>query len=153
MAPQSAFDTHIVEQKVKTLVNAQLKSILKRENLLVSGLKAAMQRRITDRKLGWFFSSRRFPQHHGPELIKRLSLAELQLHANNQDPDRFNRLKGFIMNPDSMNSTAPPYSSNQIPYTNFPPVAGRHPDPPPLMLPGSSGTCTYLHTHPSTNFR
>ncbi|KAL8651884.1 MAG: hypothetical protein Q9226_004509 [Calogaya cf. arnoldii] len=100
MAPQSAFETNIVEQKVKTLVNAQLKSILKKENLLVSGLKAAMQRRITD---------------------------QLQLHANNQDLDRFNRLKGFIMNPESMNSPAPPYSSNQIPYTNFPPVAGPRP--------------------------
>lgn len=51
MAPHSAFETNILEQKVKTLVNAQLKSILKKENLLVSGLKAAMQRRIVDRKL------------------------------------------------------------------------------------------------------
>ncbi|KAL8674619.1 MAG: hypothetical protein Q9168_000994 [Polycauliona sp. 1 TL-2023] len=48
MAPNSAFETNIVEQKVKTLVNAQLKAILKRENLLVSGLKAAMQQRIVD---------------------------------------------------------------------------------------------------------
>ncbi|KAL8861359.1 MAG: hypothetical protein Q9178_002231 [Gyalolechia marmorata] len=49
MASHSPFEIHLVEQKVKTLVNAQLKSILKRERLLVSGLKAAMQTRIVER--------------------------------------------------------------------------------------------------------
>lgn len=51
MASLSTFDTHLADQKVKTLVNAQLKSILKREKLAVSGLKAAMQNRIIGRKL------------------------------------------------------------------------------------------------------
>lgn len=51
MASQSPFDTHLADQKVKTLVNAQLKVILKREKLAVSGLKAAMQNRIIGRKL------------------------------------------------------------------------------------------------------
>ncbi|KAL8923399.1 MAG: hypothetical protein Q9172_003148 [Xanthocarpia lactea] len=51
MASHSPFEIHLVEQKVKTLVNAQLKSILKRERLLVSGLKAAMQTRIVDHTL------------------------------------------------------------------------------------------------------
>lgn len=51
MASDPAFDTHNAEQRVKTLVNAQLKSILKKEKLAVSGLKAAMQSRITSRKL------------------------------------------------------------------------------------------------------
>ncbi|KAL8944400.1 MAG: hypothetical protein Q9216_000451 [Gyalolechia sp. 2 TL-2023] len=46
MASSSSFDTHLADQKVKTLVNAQLKVILKREKLAVSGLKAAMQNRI-----------------------------------------------------------------------------------------------------------
>ncbi|KAL8809712.1 MAG: hypothetical protein Q9200_003181 [Gallowayella weberi] len=50
MASHLPFDTHLAEQKVKTLVNAQLKSILKRERLAVSGVKAAMQARITDRE-------------------------------------------------------------------------------------------------------
>ncbi|CAL8583086.1 E3 SUMO-protein ligase pli1 [Xanthoria parietina] len=111
MAPHSAFETNTVEQKVKTLVNAHLKSILKKENLLVSGVKVAMQRRIN---------------------------AQLQLHADNQDLNRFNRLKGFIMNPESMNSPAAPYPLNQLPYSNFPQVAGRQPDLLPHMLPGSS---------------
>ncbi|KAL8728125.1 MAG: hypothetical protein Q9166_005606 [cf. Caloplaca sp. 2 TL-2023] len=48
MASHSAFDTHLADQKVKILVNAQLKSILKREGLPVSGVKAAMQGRIID---------------------------------------------------------------------------------------------------------
>lgn len=51
MASLSDFDTHLVDQRVKTLVNAQLKSILKKEKLAVSGVKAAMQDRIIGRKL------------------------------------------------------------------------------------------------------
>lgn len=50
MASDPAFDTRNAEQRVKTLVNAQLKSILKKEKLAVSGLKAAMQNRIISRK-------------------------------------------------------------------------------------------------------
>ena len=50
MASLSAFDTNLVDQRVKTLVNAQLKTVLKREKLAVSGLKAAMQDRIIQRK-------------------------------------------------------------------------------------------------------
>ena len=50
MASTAAFDTHFVEAKVKTLVNAQLKYILKDEGLPVSGVKAAMQDRIIARK-------------------------------------------------------------------------------------------------------
>ncbi|KAL9641058.1 MAG: hypothetical protein Q9204_000371 [Flavoplaca sp. TL-2023a] len=113
MAPHSIFETNIAEQKVKTLVNAQLKSILKKEHLPVSGLKASMQRRVVD---------------------------QLQHHAHNQDLDRFNRLKNFIMYPESMNIPAPPLPPNQIPYSNFPPVAGHRPDLSPLLPPGSSST-------------
>ena len=51
MASQSPYDTHLADQKVKTLVNAQLKSILKKETLAVSGVKAAMQHRIISRKI------------------------------------------------------------------------------------------------------
>ncbi|KAL8791435.1 MAG: hypothetical protein Q9213_000051 [Squamulea squamosa] len=117
MASHTVFDTHIAEQKVKTLVNAQLKSILKRERLLLSGVKAAMQKRIVD---------------------------QLRLYAANQDLDRFNRLKGFIDNPGSIHSPAPPQLSHQIPYSNFSPTVGRQPDPPTLMQPGPSGTARLI---------
>ncbi|MCJ1347544.1 SUMO ligase siz1 [Peltigera leucophlebia] len=51
MASQGPFqDTPAVIAKVKTLINAQLKSVLKKEGLLVSGVKAAMQDRIISRK-------------------------------------------------------------------------------------------------------
>lgn len=51
MASQGMFqDTPAVIAKVKTLINAQLKSILKKEGLIVSGVKAAMQDRIISRK-------------------------------------------------------------------------------------------------------
>ncbi len=83
----------------------------------------------------------------------RRSLLELQLHADNQDLNRFNRLKGFIMNPESMNSPAAPYPLNQLPYSNFPQVAGRQPDLLPHMLPGSSSTCTHRNTLSRADFR
>lgn len=57
MASHPQFDTHLADQKVKTLVNAQLKSILRRERLAVSGVKAAMQRRIIDRERTTFLDS------------------------------------------------------------------------------------------------
>ena len=42
-------DAHSVTAKVKTLINAQLKTVLKREGLPVSGVKATLQERIIAR--------------------------------------------------------------------------------------------------------
>lgn len=46
MASAGALNPDIVSAKVKTLMNNQLKTILKKESLPVSGAKAAMQTRI-----------------------------------------------------------------------------------------------------------
>ena len=43
-------DAHSVTGKVKMLINAQLKSVLKKEGLAVSGVKATMQERLRSRK-------------------------------------------------------------------------------------------------------
>ncbi|KAL8737941.1 MAG: hypothetical protein Q9181_001204 [Wetmoreana brouardii] len=111
MASSSAFDTHLADQKVKTLVNAQLKSILKREKLAVSGLKAAMQNRI---------------------------ISQLHLYAMNRDLERLNRLKGYITNPETLQSPISPLPTHQTPYNNIPLSAGRQPAPAPLMAPETS---------------
>lgn len=50
MASISHGDVQSVAAKVKILINAQLKQVLKREGLPVSGVKAAMQERIIRRK-------------------------------------------------------------------------------------------------------
>jgi len=50
MAAISQGDVHSAVAKVKILINAQLKQILKREGLPVSGVKVAMQERIIRRK-------------------------------------------------------------------------------------------------------
>lgn len=42
-------DAHSVTAKVKTLINTQLKTVLKREGLPVSGVKATLQERIIAR--------------------------------------------------------------------------------------------------------
>lgn len=44
-------DAHPVTTKVKTLINTQLKTVLKREGLPVSGVKATLQERIIARTL------------------------------------------------------------------------------------------------------
>lgn len=51
MASPGFHDIQNVKAKVKILINAQLKSVLKKEGLAVSGVKAAMQERIINRKL------------------------------------------------------------------------------------------------------
>lgn len=45
----SKSDAHVVLIKIKTLINAQLKQVLRKEHLAVSGAKAAMQDRLTAR--------------------------------------------------------------------------------------------------------
>lgn len=50
MAAISQGEVHSAVAKVKILINAQLKQILKREGLPVSGVKVAMQERIIRRK-------------------------------------------------------------------------------------------------------
>lgn len=44
-------DAHSVTAKVKTLINTQLKTVLKREGLPVSGVKATLQERVIARTL------------------------------------------------------------------------------------------------------
>lgn len=50
MASPGFYDAQALIAKVKILINAQLKSVLKKEGLAVSGVKAAMQDRIITRK-------------------------------------------------------------------------------------------------------
>lgn len=51
MASPGFHDAQALIGKVKLLINAQLKSVLKKAGLPVSGVKAAMQERIIARKL------------------------------------------------------------------------------------------------------
>lgn len=109
MATLSPLDTHLADQKVKTLVNAQLKIILKREKLPVSGLKAAMQNRIID---------------------------QLHNHARNRDIEKLNRLKGFINNPDALQSSASSMPSHHVSYQDFS-TSSQGLNLPPVMHPGT----------------
>jgi len=53
MASAGPANPEQVAVKVKTLINNQLKQILKKEGLPVSGAKAALQSRITERELSF----------------------------------------------------------------------------------------------------
>ena len=50
MASNGRIDTQPLIGKVKMLINTQLKEVLKREKLPVSGVKATLQERIITRK-------------------------------------------------------------------------------------------------------
>lgn len=50
MASNEYINPQTLVAKVKMLINAQLKEILKREGLAVSGLKSVLQERIISRK-------------------------------------------------------------------------------------------------------
>ncbi|KAL8651070.1 MAG: hypothetical protein Q9210_003466 [Variospora velana] len=106
MASAPSFDTQNADQRVKTLVNAQLKSILKKEKLAVSGLKAAMQHQLHD-------------------------------YAKNRDLERFERLKGFINNPEALQLSASSLPSDSSTYPDFHSVAGKKIARPPIMPPGN----------------
>ena len=57
MAAISQGDVLSVEAKVKTLINAQLKQVLRRQSLAVSGNKAELQKRIIQRKCHFLVAS------------------------------------------------------------------------------------------------
>ncbi|KAL9047338.1 MAG: hypothetical protein Q9206_006831 [Seirophora lacunosa] len=110
MASAPSFDTQSADQRVKTLVNAQLKIILKKEKLAVSGLKAAMQHRI---------------------------ISQLHDYAKNQDLERFERLKGFINNPEALQLSASSLPSDHNSYHELHSVTGKKTARPPVMPSGN----------------
>lgn len=85
MASPGFHDSQAMAAKVKTLINAQLKSVLKKEGLAVSGVKAAMQERIIN---------------------------QIEQYVRNRNIDGYINLRTLIHNPDGSlpNSSANPNS-------------------------------------------
>ncbi|KAI4088588.1 MAG: hypothetical protein LQ344_005970 [Seirophora lacunosa] len=123
MASAPSFDTQNADQRVKTLVNAQLKIILKKEKLAVSGLKAAMQHRIISRK--------------DESQLDPAEAMKLHDYAKNQDLERFERLKGFINNPEALQLSASSLPSDHNSYHELHSVTGKKTARPPVMPSGN----------------
>ncbi|KAI4173814.1 MAG: hypothetical protein LQ348_006477 [Seirophora lacunosa] len=123
MASAPSFDTQSADQRVKTLVNAQLKIILKKEKLAVSGLKAAMQHRIISRK--------------DESQLDPAEAMKLHDYAKNQDLERFERLKGFINNPEALQLSASSLPSDHNSYHELHSVTGKKTARPPVMPSGN----------------
>ncbi|MCJ1276899.1 SUMO ligase siz1 [Puttea exsequens] len=105
MATPGPANPETVSVKVKTLINSQLKQILKKEGLLVSGAKATLQSRIIDRES-------RLPY----------DFAWLHQYARHNDIEGFNRLRSLVYNPDAdLSNLSPSPSTNQV-YQNHPPL-------------------------------
>jgi len=65
MASNDIINPQPLVAKVKMLINAQLKEILKREGLAVSGLKSVLQERIISRKFRVCWNNgRQIYSHH-----------------------------------------------------------------------------------------
>lgn len=122
MASAGALNPDIVSAKVKTLMNNQLKTILKKESLPVSGAKAAMQTRIINK---------------------------LYSYGNNNDMEGFSRLRSLVNNPDLDPAGLSPSPSTTRSYSNNSVAAPNHyqhsfssstrPGP-PNMAPNVNGT-------------
>ncbi|CAF9906400.1 SUMO ligase siz1 [Imshaugia aleurites] len=99
MASAGALNPDIVSAKVKTLMNNQLKTILKKEGLPVSGAKAAMQTRIINK---------------------------LYNYGDNNDIEGFSRLRSLVNNPDLDPVGLSPSPSSARAYPNNPLPAANH---------------------------
>lgn len=71
------------------------------------------------------------------ELILISTLSELHDHAKNRDLERFDRLKGFINNPEALQLSASSLPSDYSSYSDFHSVAGKKTARPPIMLAGN----------------
>ena len=128
MASPGFHDSHTMTAKVKTLINTQLKSVLKKEGLAVSGVKAAMQERIINRKFWYGVTSFRFtvPKYIfdicKPRKFRlrvrldanvKLASAEIEQYVRNRNIEGYISLRTLINNPDGSlpNSSANPHSS------------------------------------------
>lgn len=126
-------DPHVVVARVKTLINAHLKNVLKGEGLPVSGVKSAMQGRIIARMF-WNFL------HHSHCSPSQLLLSSLQIkrrlitggcstdvenYARTGNTEGFNRVKNLVYSPDGILSPIAPRPglssstkpSNPTPYS------------------------------------
>ncbi len=81
MASPGFHDAQALIAKVKILINAQLKSVLKKVGLPVSGVKAAMQERIIARKLHLGLG-RLYPLFDAMERKKNNVLSAVHLSVN-----------------------------------------------------------------------
>ncbi|MCJ1367733.1 SUMO ligase siz1 [Acarospora aff. strigata] len=92
---EQPLDPHVVVARVKTLINAQLKSVLKGEGLPVSGVKSAMQGRI---------------------------IAHLESYARTGNIEGFNRVKNLVYNPDGASTPTTPRSGYSGPIKTSTPA-------------------------------
>ena len=113
MASSGVLNPDVVSAKVKSLMNNQLKTILKKESLPVSGAKAAMQTRIINREsypeIGLRRSShlRRIHCWVSSNTVSywiswqcRIVLLGLYSYGDSNDVEGFSRLRSLVYNPD-----------------------------------------------------
>lgn len=91
MRPVPTSETHSLTALIKSLLNAQLKSILRHEHLAVSGVKNVLQFRILTREFPLSFQT-------FLKLVWVLTLGGLtsDMHKLADNPTEFDRLKKYI---------------------------------------------------------
>ncbi|KAK4692514.1 hypothetical protein P7C71_g4703, partial [Lecanoromycetidae sp. Uapishka_2] len=104
MASTGPANPDTVAIKVKTLIASQLKQVLKKEGLPVSGVKAALQTRIIE---------------------------QLHTYARNNNLEQFNHLRNLVYNPEANPADHSPSPSTNGAYGNnsLPPPPNHYSQP------------------------
>lgn len=166
MATNEYINPQALVAKVKMLINAQLKEILKREGLAVSGLKSVLQERIISRKsqdrwklgrqiyfitvsLNSFGVACKFPTN-------TMSLwSDINAYASSGNREGFERMRARVNDPKGAFTPSPGLSRTPQPGSALPPmnptynIPNGHPRPPqpsfaPKMAPQAFGPGTDL---------
>lgn len=166
MASNEYINPQTLVAKVKMLINAQLKEILKREGLAVSGLKSVLQERIISRKsrVRWGLAVRStfvtvslsvfgvacmFPTN-----VFSIS-SDINAYASSGNREGFERMRARVNDPKGTFTPSPGLSRTPQPGSALPPmnptynIPNGHPRPPqpsfaPKMAPQTFGPGTDL---------
>jgi E3 SUMO-protein ligase PIAS1 len=122
-----------------SLIVRQLQTVLKLEGQPTSGLKAPLQKRLTNRKFPFVLNASR----------KHWYYLDIETIVKNNDVQAFERVKNHVYNPDAPHAPARAVSgSSYPPFSNgySPTPAGR--TNPPTYTPASGSFALTSHTPP-----
>ena len=161
MSSDGLFNPQPLIAKVKMLINLQLKDVLRREKLPVSGAKAALQERVIDREcIVLSFASASTSSEYerlldGTARLIPLRFLEIQLYVRRGDYESYGRLRALINEPKGPSTPSPVQPRTPQPGVPLPPIEptytlpNGHPRPPafPTAMPPRPYTTGLLLSH------
>lgn len=145
MASDGLFNPQPLIAKVKMLINLQLKDVLRREKLPVSGAKAALQDRVIDRECAVlsFSSAQTLAKDdtttYWTDRLILLRPLEIQHYVSRGDHESYSRLRALINEPKGPPTPSPVQPRTPQSGLPLPPIEptytlpNGHPRPPPTF--------------------